>query len=171
MDEPQNDGEQPGVPAAPQPAAAGGAGAGAGAAGAGVGAAGAGAPGGGPGDQGNVSPGSTIGGTLLNRLATIAEKILILRTTTVIGDVTNGTVTDNDGHLKVNFSVNPQQVACTTINMALGDLTTVYSPQFADNAAYAKLHSDNLAIARGVRSDTMDLLLKAVEAVKALAKL
>ena len=118
----------------------------------------------------NNPAGTTIGGTLLKRMETIVDKILILGITTVIGDVTDGEVTNEDGHLKVKFSVNPQQVACTTINMALGDLTTVYSPQFADNAAYAKLHSDNLAIARGVRSDTMDLLLKGVEAVKALAK-
>ncbi len=112
-----------------------------------------------------------IGGKLLEKLQALVDKIEILRVTTVIGTITNGQVIPTpDGLLKVSYNAAPNEVACTTINMALGDVNNVRSQAFADNAAYAKLHDDNLALARAVRSETMDIIMKGLAAVEALFK-
>jgi metal-sulfur cluster biosynthetic enzyme len=113
--------------------------------------------------------GPQLGATLLAKLQAVLEKIETLRVTTVIGTVTNGQIGEDEKGLKVTFTATPTDTACTTIDMVLGDITSVRSQAFTD-ANYAKLHEDNLAFARAVRGETMEILTKGLAAVEAFFK-
>ena len=113
--------------------------------------------------------GPQLGGTLLAKLQAVLEQIETLRVTTVIGAVTNGQISEDGEGLKVTFTAAPTDIACTTINMVLGDINGVRSQAFTD-PAYAKLHEDNLAFARAVRGETMEILTKGLAAVEAFFK-
>jgi hypothetical protein len=113
--------------------------------------------------------GPQFGDTLLAKLQQILEKIETLRVTTVIGTISEGQITVTDNGMKVSFNATPNDVACTTIDMVLGDITNVRSQAFTD-PDYAKLHEDNLAFARAVRGETMDIIMKGLAAVEAFFK-
>jgi len=114
---------------------------------------------------------SSIGDKLMASLEKIVDGLVLLRITTVIGEVSNGNIQESANGLQATFDAKPTDVSCTTINMLLGNCTTVRSQKFADNEVYAKLHQDDVAVGRTVRAETIDLVLKGIEAAGAMTKL
>ncbi len=107
---------------------------------------------------------------LIARLEAMAEQVATLRVTSTIGPISDGKITESSGVLTVSFQSTPKEVACTTIDTVLGNITTTRTQEFADNLAYAKLHDDSLLMARAVRSETIQTITKLLEALKAAGK-
>jgi hypothetical protein len=112
----------------------------------------------------------SIGQKLRDNLGKFADNIVLLRVTTAIGAVTASKLDDIDSQTQVTFTGEAKEIASTTINMVLGDCTTVYSDGFLTNKDYAQLHKDALADARAIRADTIGMIAKALEAVRDVLK-
>jgi hypothetical protein len=107
---------------------------------------------------------------LLDSLGKLADNLITLRVTTAIGAVTASNITEVDEKTTIGFQVEAKEVASTSINMLLGDCNTVLSQGFADNQSYAQIHNAAVATARAVRTDTIDMIGKGIEAVRAMGK-
>ncbi|HUN43306.1 MAG TPA: hypothetical protein VMU81_23680 [Acetobacteraceae bacterium] len=96
------------------------------------------------------------GGELLK----IVQNLVTLRVTTVIAAarVDPASATNLGAATAVTVDANDQVVASTAINMALGDVTQIFHPDFEAKPDLAKLHQDAIATARAIRSETITIL-------------
>jgi hypothetical protein len=121
----------------------------------------------------HVSPPATIetiGQKLLDSLGKLADGLVNLRVTTAIGAVTASSLTDIANQTQVTFTGEAKEVASTTINMLLGDCTSVWSQGFVDQQPYAQLHKDAVADARAIRTETINMIGKGLEVVWSMRK-
>ncbi len=100
--------------------------------------------------------------TALDRLRKMVDGLLTLRVTTVIGTVAAVKITDIDTPSQITLSGPAEEVASSSINMLLGDCSTVMTKGFVENPAYAQLHKEAQDQARAVRKETMEMLHAAV---------
>ena len=98
----------------------------------------------------------------LDRLRKMVDGLLTLRVTTVIGTVAAVKITDIDTPSQITLSGPADEVASSSINMLLGDCSTVMTKGFVENPAYAQLHKEAQDQARAVRKETMEMLHAAV---------
>ena len=94
-------------------------------------------------------------------LAALAEKLVLLRVTTVIGAAKVTLTPLDDGGDKVAVDLGPaadQLVASSTMDMLLGDFTQVFSPDFVSKPDYAALHASALSQAHDTRDKTIAML-------------
>ena len=113
-----------------------------------------------------TGPGSAATATLAGRLEQAVANLVILRVTTVVGTITAEQA--DQLHQVTALTLNPagQQVASTSVNMLLGDCSTLLAPIFVENAVYKDLHAAGLAKALEIRGQTIGLLKEAYEAFK-----
>lgn len=104
----------------------------------------------------------TLADNALDRLRKMVDGLLTLRVTTVIGTVAAVKITDIDTPSQITLSGPADEVASSSINMLLGDCSTVMTKGFVENPAYAQLHKDSLDQARAVRKETMEMLHAAI---------
>ena len=104
--------------------------------------------------------------TLMQRIERALENLVVLRVTTVVGNVTATGADQFNQITGLKIAPDDQQVASTSINMLLGDSSLILSPSFVDNAAYKALHSEAVTQALSIRKQTVDLLKDAYESFK-----
>lgn len=92
-----------------------------------------------------------------------------LSVTTAIGHVSAVTLAGTDQAVAtVRLDDPAPKVASTVINTVTGDMTAVYSGDFASDPALMKMHADALETARAIRKDTIDLLKSVIDDFKDL---
>jgi hypothetical protein len=94
--------------------------------------------------------------------------LLVLHVTTVIGHVGRIATSGAGAVTTVALDDSAPKVASTVINMAIGDITTTYTPDFISNADLMKLHADAIQTARDVRKETITLLKTALSELEGL---
>lgn len=96
--------------------------------------------------------------TFSQRVVRAAANIVILRVTTVVGDLEITGADDLNRPTTVVLRPGSQQVASLSINTALGDSTLMMSQAFVDNPTYRALHDDAVKSAEQVRANSITLL-------------
>lgn len=92
-----------------------------------------------------------------------------LSVTTAIGHVSAVTLAEtNQAVATVHLDDPAPKVASTVINTVTGDMTAIYSGDFASDPVLMKMHADALETARAIRKDTIDLLKTVIEDFKDL---
>ena len=104
--------------------------------------------------------------TLGQRLEGAVANLVVLRVTTVVGTVSAQGADDLHQVTRLTLAADGQHVASTSINMMLGDSSTILSPAFVENPAYKELHMDSVKKAQEVRDQTINLLEKAFATLK-----
>jgi hypothetical protein len=103
---------------------------------------------------------------LAGRLEQVVANLATLRVTTVVGTVTAERADQLDRVTGLTLSPTGQLVASTSVNMLIGDSSTIIAPTFVENPAYKELHEAAVAKAVEVRGQTLTLLKEAYEAFK-----
>ena len=111
---------------------------------------------------------SPIGQKLLTALEKIADGILMLRVNTVIGTVTQSTVSTKDAAIAIDITSSVQEAASTAINMLDGNYNAVFSKGFFEMPIYVEMHKQAIIDAHAIRTDTIALIERGVETVKKL---
>lgn len=102
----------------------------------------------------------------LGKIGSVIDEIVILRVTTVVGTVTATEIESSDSQTRVSVAPEGQLVAHSVINTALGDMNTIYSKGFLEDATLSALHRQALTDARGIRKDSIDMLLGAIKTIR-----
>lgn len=113
--------------------------------------------------------GAREGGTfdrLAGRIEQVVANLATLRVTTVVGTVTAAQADQLHQITDLKLGSEGQQVASTSVNMLIGDSSTILAPIFVENPAYKELHATAVAKALEVRGQTIALLKEAYEAFK-----
>ena len=120
------------------------------------------------GDTTRTSAPGAPGQGFMKALGDAINNLAVLRVTVVVGTVTATGADDLHQVTKIELTGQGQEVASTSINMALGDSSVILSPKFVEDANYQKLHAEAVDQALKVRQQTVDLLQKGYAAFKDL---
>lgn len=114
-----------------------------------------------PGSPGEArEPKASTAETIRQRVLAAVENLVNLRVTTVVGGVQAIDVDEFHRVTTLRLQPGEQSVASSSIDMVLGDSSTIVSPIFVQDAAFQKLHADARAQAEEVRKNTIDMLVK-----------
>lgn len=102
---------------------------------------------------------------IYEKLRSIVEEIVILRVTTVVGEITASDIGDVRKPTIVTVAPQGQVVAQASINTALGNMDVTMSKGFLEDAKLVALHMQSLADARAIRKDTIEMLRSAISMV------
>lgn len=106
------------------------------------------------------------GDNLRAQILQALEGLLTLHVTTVVGQATVANADRSGAVSTVTLNDASPKLANTVVNTALGDGTTIYTPDFFADAALMAAHQDAVKSAHAVRKDTIDMLKTVLEDFK-----
>jgi hypothetical protein len=113
-------------------------------------------------DNTQPSPGERLRQEILKAL----DGLLILHVTTVVGHATASNADQSGAVSTVTLNdINPK-LANSVMNTALGDATTIYTPEFVADAGLMAAHNAAVDAAHKVRKETIDMLKTVLEDFK-----
>ncbi|MDT7950759.1 MAG: hypothetical protein RQ966_04565 [Acetobacteraceae bacterium] len=108
-----------------------------------------------------TSPGpdsEAVATSLRERIGEAVGKLLVLRVTTIIGEV-SATGAGQFGEVTgLSLGTQGQLVACTSFDMLLGDGSVIMSPAFTKDPDLRALHADSVNQAHAIREKSVALL-------------
>jgi hypothetical protein len=103
------------------------------------------------------------GDSLRQKILEALNGLLVLQVTTVVGEATFSSANRSNSLCAVQLTGTNLKIANTVVNTALGDATTIYTPDFFADPALMAAHQDAVKVAHDVREETIGMLKTVLE--------
>jgi len=101
---------------------------------------------------------SSTGENLRAQILKALDGLVVLNVTTVVGQATVSDVNSSGTVSTVKLTDPNPKIANTVVNTALGDGTTIFSPEFLSDPLLTAAHQSAVDAAHKVRKETIDML-------------